>query len=214
MPRVGSLSRMMRGRVRSHLPITTFCWLPPESEPTGPSRLGALMLSSWTISLTARSSARRSTSPKRPKRCMAAKTRLSRTDMGNIRPSALRSSGMRAMPASPLLRGPAREMGLPKASTWPVTPMSAPKRASSSSRCPCPSRPPRPTTSPGRTVKQMSLRWLAQERWRTRSAGCSGRGRMERGGNTLRTSRPIIISTISLALLLPAVKVETCRPLR
>ena len=27
----------MRGLVISHLPMTTFCWLPPESEATGPS---------------------------------------------------------------------------------------------------------------------------------------------------------------------------------
>ena len=34
MPRVGSSMIRMRGSVSSHLPSTTFCWLPPESWPT------------------------------------------------------------------------------------------------------------------------------------------------------------------------------------
>ena len=34
MPRVGSSMMRMRGSVASHLPSTTFCWLPPESWPT------------------------------------------------------------------------------------------------------------------------------------------------------------------------------------
>ena len=35
MPRVGSSKMMTRGCIASHLASTTFCWLPPESEPTG-----------------------------------------------------------------------------------------------------------------------------------------------------------------------------------
>ena len=35
MPLVGSSRMMTFGRVASHLPITTFCWLPPESVPAG-----------------------------------------------------------------------------------------------------------------------------------------------------------------------------------
>ena len=34
MPRVGSSSSRIRGSVASHLPITIFCWLPPESVET------------------------------------------------------------------------------------------------------------------------------------------------------------------------------------
>ena len=34
MPLVGSSRMMTRGSVASHLPITTFCWLPPDSVPT------------------------------------------------------------------------------------------------------------------------------------------------------------------------------------
>ena len=40
----------MRGSAISHLAITTFCWLPPESEPTGMSMPSARMASSSIIS--------------------------------------------------------------------------------------------------------------------------------------------------------------------
>ena len=45
MPRVGSFSRMIRGRRISHLAITTFCWLPPDSAPTGMSSPAVLIAS-------------------------------------------------------------------------------------------------------------------------------------------------------------------------
>ncbi|MOA35873.1 hypothetical protein D3C78_1573610 [compost metagenome] len=41
MPLVGSSRMMTLGWVASHLPITTFCWLPPESVPTGTERAAA-----------------------------------------------------------------------------------------------------------------------------------------------------------------------------
>ena len=44
--------------------------------------------------------------------------------------------------------------GLPSISTSPVTPRSTPNSASSSSRWPWPSSPPRPTTSPARTLQR------------------------------------------------------------
>ena len=42
MPRDGSSSRITRGWVASILPITTFCWLPPDSEPIGAPAAGGL----------------------------------------------------------------------------------------------------------------------------------------------------------------------------
>ena len=46
MPRDGSSSRTTLGRVASILPITTFCWLPPESEPIIAPPPSVLM---WTL---------------------------------------------------------------------------------------------------------------------------------------------------------------------
>ena len=42
MPLVGSSRMMILGLVASHLAITTFCWLPPESSPSGWSQLRRL----------------------------------------------------------------------------------------------------------------------------------------------------------------------------
>jgi hypothetical protein len=55
---------------------------------------------------------------------MAAKDRLSRTDMGSISPSVLRSSGISAMPISGALavRGPLMVRRTPSISTSPETP--------------------------------------------------------------------------------------------
>ena len=47
MPRVGSSMMRMRGSVASHLPSTTFCWLPPDScadDLLGPARADAELL--------------------------------------------------------------------------------------------------------------------------------------------------------------------------
>ena len=54
-------------------------------------------------------------------------------------------------------------------------PLSTPKSASRSSRCPCPSRPPRPTTSPGRMARLMSLRRPVQTEFRHSSTGRASR---------------------------------------
>ena len=59
------------------------------------------MIESWvTIPAVAFSSSAVMTMPARLKRSSAAKLRLSRTDIGSINPSVLRSSGTRAMPMS------------------------------------------------------------------------------------------------------------------
>ncbi len=43
MPRLGSSRRRTSGSVASILPMTTFCWLPPESEPIGAPPPSVLM---------------------------------------------------------------------------------------------------------------------------------------------------------------------------
>ena len=99
MPRVGSLSRMTFGLVISHLAMTTFCWLPPDKVPTGTAVPSVLIPSSAIISSIALLSAARSMRPTRDSCDSEAKERLSRTDIGSIRPSVLRSSGISAMPS-------------------------------------------------------------------------------------------------------------------
>ena len=146
--------------------------------------------------------------PPRDTRSSAAKDRFSRTDIGSISPSVLRSSGISAMPMpSRLARaGLAIETGLPSISTVPEQPRSTPKKASSNSRWPWPSSPPRPTTSPAPTDSEMSRSRSVQHRLRHSSTGLRaiepGTGF---GGKTWLYSRPIIISTTSLSDFVPAV---------
>ena len=168
------------------------------------------------MSPIAASSACRSIRPKRLNWSMAAKDRLSRSDIGIISPSVLRSSGMSAIPPPGrlVLRGLESITALPLTATDPPTPVRAPNSANRRSRWPWPSSPPSPTTSPGRTSKSMFLRRPAHDRFVTLRTGGWVDFWAGRGGNTLFTSRPIIISMISLGLLLPAVKVATWQPLR
>ena len=64
-PRVGSSTISSLGLLASHLPTTTFCWLPPESLLTTCSPLVAMMLRRRIISAPMRRSDERSTTPKR-----------------------------------------------------------------------------------------------------------------------------------------------------
>ncbi len=197
----------MRGCRISHLAITTFCWLPPESAPTGISRPAVLMASSPTMSSISRCSAARSMTPAFDSRSSAAKDRFSRTVIGSMRPSVLRSSGISAMPmrSSLAAEGLAMETGFPSTRICPERPRNTPKNASSSSRWPWPSRPPSPTTSPALTLSEMLSRRSTQDRLRASSTGVLAVDTEAGfGGKMWLYSRPIISSTTSLSLFDPA----------
>src|SRR6266849_4354502 len=100
MPRVGSLSRMMRGSVISHLAITTFCWLPPDRVETASLRALILICSRAMPRSTAARSLARSTKGPVEMASSDAIARLSAIDIGSINPSVLRSSGTSAMPTA------------------------------------------------------------------------------------------------------------------
>ncbi|MEZ5863364.1 MAG: hypothetical protein R3D25_04570 [Geminicoccaceae bacterium] len=92
MPLVGSSRMMTRGRVASHLAITTFCWLPPES-PTGCSQLAALTASrSPSARVAARSEPVERNQP-RTWRASEASVMLARMPSGSTTPCSRRSSG-------------------------------------------------------------------------------------------------------------------------
>ena len=104
MPRVGSHSSRMRGSSSSHLPITTFCWLPPDSVATGSSGTALICMRRMMSPTAPRSRARSSSGPRRQRDSVAA-VRLSATDIASISPSVLRSSGISAIPSGERLRG-------------------------------------------------------------------------------------------------------------
>ena len=103
MPRLGSSSRTTDGLVASILPMTTFCWLPPESEPIIAPPPSVLM---WT-SLIDRSisSCSRLREVNRPlvKAPMLASDRFWPTVIVCTRPSRWRSSGTSTRPGGDAL---------------------------------------------------------------------------------------------------------------
>src|SRR5437868_1084481 len=200
MPRVGSLSRIMRGSVISHLASTTFCWLPPESVETASPGAPILICSQSMPRLTAARSLARSTKGPVEMASSDAMVRLSAIDIGSINPSVLRSSGTSAMPTADdfAAAGELIRTSLPSTVMRPVTPRSTPNKASSSDFWPCPSRPPRPTISPPPTLSEMRSRCFSQDRFSSASTGltclCTGLA-----GYWVAMSRPIMSWTISAA---------------
>ena len=68
MPLVGSSRMMTRGFVASHLAMTTFCWLPPESSATSWSRAAARRSRRAVYSRVRRNSSARRRKPRREMR--------------------------------------------------------------------------------------------------------------------------------------------------
>ena len=88
----------MRGPDTSERASTTFCWLPPDSWPTGLSASGVAMPSALIISCASRSCSARESRRSQPRLVCSARMMFSRTVSSPNIPSALRSSGQNAMP--------------------------------------------------------------------------------------------------------------------
>ena len=98
MPRVGSSKIKNLLSVFSHLPMTTFCWLPPDSSPTSFSTLGVAMRSSLRAFSAASFSFFWFSSRLGNTLSRLAATTFWLMGIFSTRPSALRSSGRKAMP--------------------------------------------------------------------------------------------------------------------
>ena len=113
--------------------------------------------------------------PPRESRSSDAKERLSRDRHRQHQPLGLAVLGdqRHADAAAPWRRAGWRSRpACRRSAISPVTPRSTPNSASSSSRWPCPSRPPRPTISPARTrQRDVAAAGRAQDRSRTSSTG-------------------------------------------
>ena len=95
IPRVGSSRRKILGRVFSHLPNITFCWLPPESFSTRCIAEGALMSSRCRNPSAASSSRERWMRPSRERyRRSTGRVTFAAIESGMARPSLRRSSVM------------------------------------------------------------------------------------------------------------------------
>ena len=96
MPRVGSSKMIARGCIASHFASTTFCWLPPESVPTGVSTSGARMPSRRRPASASAVLGRAVDEPEpAPAPASCGSEMFSATEKSSTTPQALRSSGTR-----------------------------------------------------------------------------------------------------------------------
>ena len=99
IPRVGSSKMKISASVLIHLPMTTFCWLPPDSCPTISSMEGVLMRrdSMFSVPFSRMRFWFRNIPSENPFRL--ARIRLLRMDSARTRPCPFLSSVRNAMPA-------------------------------------------------------------------------------------------------------------------
>ena len=93
MPLVGSSRMMTRGLVASHLAITTFCWLPPESWPTSWSSAAARRSSRLVYSRARRNSSAMRRKPRREVRASEGRVTFWKIGRPITAPCLPRSSG-------------------------------------------------------------------------------------------------------------------------
>ncbi len=195
MPRVGSSRISSFGSVASHLASTTFCWLPPERNPTGSSRRWKRRRSRSAHSRVRRFSAPARISPSRVSAFMRVSVALRAIDRSITRPCIRRSSGTNATPARIAASGRPTASRTPSTSTWPASARSMPKIARATSLRPAPTRPASATISPARTSKLMSKNTPSRVRRWTDSTGSPISASCL--GNSAPSSRPTIRLTMS-----------------
>src|SRR5581483_4623298 len=204
----------MSDSARSQRPIRTFCWLPPESVPT--SCTAGRIVRIWRRA-TACATSRRSFAgfriPRNATRPRTASVRLSRTDIGSIRPSVLRSSGTSAIPIRSLMASAGLRIlrATPSTRISPPARRRAPKSVMNRSRCPWPARPPIPRISPRRSANETPAT-RSPRRSLTSSTGTASSATAGTSGYIRSIVRPVISVTASLSVSFA--RVATCSPLR
>ena len=154
MPRVGSSMISSRGLVASHLPSTTFCWLPPESLPTICSGPRARMPKRAMASVASASSSPRSMKPRRAIRRSTASDTFWRRVIGRMSPGCRDPRARRRCRAAwPRAALPIRDRLAVEQDLARASPGVMPNTVCASSLRPEPISPARPTISPARTVK-------------------------------------------------------------
>ena len=93
MPLVGSSRMMTRGSVASHLPITTFCWLPPDSVPTSWLEAGGAQIEPRGVARASSNSCARSRKPRREVRPSEGSVMFWKIGRPSTTPCRWRSSG-------------------------------------------------------------------------------------------------------------------------
>ena len=165
-PRVMSKRSSTSGSVSSQRPISTFCWLPPESVPTccvpASRSLDPQALDRTPRRSPARAGGRIS---RRARPARARRGQVVADGHGQHQPSVLRSSGTNAMarPCRIASRRAAEARGPAADGERPRVARRAPKSDRNSSGWPCPARPPTPRISPRRRSKEMPCQDVGPE---------------------------------------------------
>src|SRR6476469_1251868 len=201
MPRVGSSTISTTGSVASHLPSTTFCWLPPDSVATASvTRRRFTPSLSVHADATARSRDRRT----RPHRATApswGSVALRSIDRSRISPCSRRSSGTIATPASIAARGSPPDNRLPPTVTVPASSVSTPKIARATSDRPDPTSPAFFSIAPRPTENDTSANTPSRRSPVTTSA--SSPASWSRAGYSCSTDRPTMLRTSSSRVIEP-----------
>ncbi len=183
MPRVGSAKISSAGSRASQRAITTFCWLPPESSPIGPSNLGARTSSalagggSSTRSAMAPDPGRR----RAPAKARSVRAALSRMDCPRASASRLRSSGSKPIPAAIPRRAERGARLRPSKRISPrVERARRRRRRGPGPTCPSPRGPATPTISPRLTSRSISDKVALPQPRSSRSTSPGGADRAGR----------------------------------
>ena len=153
IPRVGSSRMRTCGCVASQRARMTFCWLPPLRFLTSWSAVGVAIfrIRMYSSAIAVCCALLRCFSQPRP--ACTARMMFSRTVRSSTIPSALRSSGHRAMPRPIDPIGEWCVTGTPSIVSVPPSGRSIPNSSAAISVRPEPSRPANPTTSPARSSR-------------------------------------------------------------
>ena len=158
MPRVGSSTIRMSAPAASHLPSTTFCWLPPLSVTT--RALGAGRLDPQLAQSSAsrqRRSRPRSMTPAAAEARSCGSDEVGRQLWPSTSPCRLRSSGTRPMPARMASAGePQPRSAVRRAATRPDRRRRRPRSPAPAPVRPAPSSPATPRISPRCSVRLTS----------------------------------------------------------
>src|SRR5215207_2497040 len=152
-PRLGCAATVTLGSSASSRAITTFCWLPPDSEPA--VVCGRPPRTSYCSS-SGRACCSIRLGESRPSRLSGGRrysrrARFSASEKSRMSPRRWRSSAMWPTPAASAPCTPAPVTSLPPTLMRPACGTRSPVIASTSSDCPLPSTPAMPTISPPRT---------------------------------------------------------------
>src|SRR4029453_16323924 len=121
-PAVGSSMMSTSGSVPSHLAMTTFCWLPPDSTRTGLAMVATFTENRWIRERASSLPLRSLISGPAFNRLSSGSSRLSRTEWSRTRPCSRRSSGISAIPTAGAARGVPGVAEVPAPAVQPYLP--------------------------------------------------------------------------------------------